>query len=141
MMSVAEEQSFARRALDEAAQIIDISPRVAAREAYTAMLHAAHARIAATGRAVPTTHKGVSIAIGALYRDDAFRAQSILSSVETWKQAADYGKGAAPTFDEAHEAIDVARGFIERMFADIASSDGAIDPALIDVLRARGRGE
>ena len=79
------EMSLAQISLEEAESVLSISPRIAAREAYLAMLHAAHARIAATGQKVPATHKGVNMVLGELYRGTDFHAQALLAQVETWK--------------------------------------------------------
>lgn len=129
---------------EDAEQILLISPRVAAREAYLAMLHAAHARIAANGQKVPATHKGVNMVLGDIYRGSGFHAQSLLAQVETWKLAADYGRSAAANAEEAREAIELARAFISRMKNDIEPEKfrSGIDPAVLAALaeKSRGRG-
>ena len=139
--SPADEMRLSRMCLEDAERILKISPRVAAREAYLAMLHAAHARIAATGRKVPVTHKGVNMALGDLYRGTDFHAQSSLAQVETWKMAADYGRSAAANDSEAQEAIELARTFISRMENDIDPDKikQGIDPAILTALAAKNR--
>ncbi|MFN7397914.1 MAG: hypothetical protein ACK5SX_02340 [Sandaracinobacter sp.] len=87
--SPADELRLSHICLEEAEAILKVSPRVAAREAYLAMLHAAHARIAATGRKVPGSHKGVNVVLGDIYRGTDFHAQSLLAQMESWKMAAD----------------------------------------------------
>lgn len=125
-------------ALDDAENIQPISPRVAAREAYLAMLHAAQARIAATGRKVPATHMGVSVVIGELYRDTDFPAQTVLSQAENWKLAADYGRGKAATASDAEDVIEHARHFVARMTADIGEDklEQTVDTEAIAALQA-----
>lgn len=130
---------LAETALREAELVVSITPRMASREAYLSMYLAAHARIAATGQAVPSTHKGVSVLIGQLYKDSGYRAQSLLSKVETWKAAADYGQGNVATLDEAREAIDIARGFLGRMKSDIGPEKLrlGIEPSVLAAIVAK----
>jgi uncharacterized protein (UPF0332 family) len=138
--STAEEMRMAEVCLAEAEAILNVSPRVAAREAYLSMLHASHARIAATGKKVPGTHKGVNMVIGDIYRDTGFPAQSMLLENEGWKLAADYGRTAAATPNEAREALDKARAFLTRLKADIDPEDleKGVDPEVIAVLEKKG---
>jgi uncharacterized protein (UPF0332 family) len=135
--SPADEMALAKTCLHDARAVLDASPRIAAREAYLAMLHAAHARIAAASRKVPGTHKGVSIVIGELYRTSDFRAQAMLAEVEAWKLAADYGRSAAASRGEAEAAIDQAERFVHRMSADIGPDllVQRIDRATLTALR------
>lgn len=139
--SPADEMKLSQICLEDAERIVSISPRVAAREAYLAMLHAAHARIAANGQKVPATHKGVNMVLGDIYRGSNFHAQSLLAQVETWKLAADYGRSAAANEDEAREAIELARTFINRIKNDIEPEKTIqkIDPAVLAALAAKGR--
>lgn len=140
--SAAESMILAETALREAELVISITPRMAAREAYLSMYHAAHARIAATGQAVPSTHKGVSVLIGQLYKGSSYRAQSLLSKVEAWKAAADYGQGNAATLDEAREAIGIARSFLDQMRNDIEPEKlrPGIDPNVLAAIAAKRTG-
>jgi uncharacterized protein (UPF0332 family) len=139
--SPADEMRLSQICLDEAAEILKVSPRVAAREAYLAMLHAAQARIAATGRKVPSSHKGVNMVLGEIYRGTDFHAQSLLAQMESWKMAADYGRSAAANLEEAGEAIDIARDFVSRVEIDIGPDKlrKGIDPAVLAALAARNR--
>lgn len=139
----ATELALARASLEDARKILPISPRVAAREAYVAAYHAAQARIAATGQ--PTgTHKGVNVNIGRLYAGTDFKAQAMLLELETWKVAADYGRGAAADASAARQAIEDAGAFINRMSADMGNAPPApaLSPAEIARLNAlrQGRG-
>lgn len=118
--STAEEMEMAEICLAEAKAILAVSPRVAAREAYLSMLHASHARIAANGKKVPGTHKGVNMVIGDIYRDTGFHAQAMLVENEGWKLAADYGRTAVASHKEAEEALHRAEMFLTRLKADIA---------------------
>lgn len=140
--SPADEMKMAEICLSDAKAILPVCSRVAAREAYLAMLHAAHARIAAAGLEVPTKHKGVSMMIGSLYRESDFKAQARLAEIESWKMASDYGRSAAATSEEAGEAIQKASEFIDRMKADIPNEHLQIglDPAIMAALAAKGRG-
>ena len=134
-MDPTEELDFSSEILSDAYDLVDSKPRIAAREAYAAMLHAAHARIAAEGMLVPATHKGVSVIIGDLYRGDAFRAQSELSQAERWKQAGDYGRGTLPTVEDAHEAVDAAQKFCDHLRRDThtrMAERGAEQPQKVD---------
>lgn len=137
--STAEEMQMAEICLAEAEAILKLSPRVAAREAYLSMLHASHARIAATGKKVPGTHKGVNMVIGDLYRDTDFPAQTMLIENEGWKLAADYGRTAAATLNEAREALDKARAYLNHLKADIDPKDLeiSVDPEVIAVLEKK----
>jgi uncharacterized protein (UPF0332 family) len=141
--SPANELKLSHICLEEAEAILKVSPRVAAREAYLAMLHAAHARIAAAGRKVPTSHKGVNVVLGDIYRGSDFHAQSLLAQMESWKMAADYGHSAAANFEEAREAIGIARSFIGRLENDIGpdKAKAGIDPAVLAALAAKSRGQ
>lgn len=137
--STAEEMEMAEICLSEAEDILAVSPRVAAREAYLSMLHAAHARIAATGKKVPGTHKGVNMVIGDIYRDTDFHAQAMLVENEGWKLAADYGRTATATPREAKEAIDRARTFLVRLKNDIPPEmlEKGIEPAILETIEAK----
>lgn len=114
----AAELEMARTALQEAKQILSISPRMAAREAYLIAFHAAQARLGALG--LPSgTHKGVGIEIGKLYKGTDYSAQRKLSELESWKAAADYGRGAAADEPAATQALKDAEIFLNRMVKDI----------------------
>lgn len=139
-----EELELAEHALDNARAILPIRPGVAAREAYLAAFHAAQARLAATGDAVPNTHKGVNMWIGAMYRGTDFPAQATLSQLEDWKEAADYGKGKLADEDEAAQAIIEASNFIYRIKVDIGplkqpGLTAAERAALAEKMRGHGR--
>lgn len=125
-LDAADELLLADEILRDAEDLSTSKPRVAGREAYLAMFHAAQARIAASGRDVPKTHKGVSVVIAELYRKAGYRAQVLLSDAEDWKQIADYGRGEPLSVEDAVAAVEIARAFLTRMRADIAAS-GALD--------------
>lgn len=126
MLDAAEELRVAEEILRDAEDLAVAKPRIAAREAYLAMFHAAQARIAAAGRDVPKTHKGVSVVIAELFQGDAYHAQSILSDAENWKFVADYGRGKSLSVGEVAEAIEAAQIFVLRMRSEIAAS-GALE--------------
>lgn len=142
-MSPAEQMAMAREYLADAERVLSISSRLAAREAYAAVLHAANARIAAAGRKVPRTHNGVNAVVGELYRDTGFPGPQTLSDLEQSKLASDYLKGAPATPEQAEHALTSARLFIDRMIADIHPDDlrEASDPETVARLKAMHRGD
>ena len=116
----AEEMAAARVALDDAQFNLEGGRwRVAAKEAYNAALRASHARLLAAGLALPRSHSGVNAEMARLYKMSSFRPAAILSELEGWKAAGDYGHGALPKPQEAAGAVDQARSFLLQIEKDI----------------------
>lgn len=93
--------------------------RAAARDAYLVALRSSHARILAAGRELPQSHSGVNAIIALLYSDSTFKPATVLSSLEKWKNAGDYGHGALPMPEQAAHAFRTAKAYLERMEKDI----------------------
>jgi uncharacterized protein (UPF0332 family) len=95
-------------------------PQVAAKEAYLAIYHAAHAFIfESTGRAVKS-HSGMRSRFAEITKEDA-RFDRVLASLlgraYKFKEVADYGIGGqgSVTVKEAQELIDLAQRFVDRI--------------------------
>jgi uncharacterized protein (UPF0332 family) len=113
----------ARECLDAARTIIAIPlPQVAAKEAYLATYHAAHAFVfESTGKAVKS-HSGMrtmfALAVKADPRVDR-KLVSQLGRAYKFKETADYGVGTqgVVTAKEAQGVIDIAQRFIDTITA------------------------
>ncbi len=115
-----------RECLD-AAKIINVFPlpNVAAKEAYLAVYHAAHAFVFAnTGQAVKS-HKGMRSKFAEVTKGDRRfdRAlTSLLGRAYKFKEVADYGIGSrgSVTAKEAQDLIDLAQRFVDTITQLIA---------------------
>ncbi len=102
-------------------------PQVAAKEAYLAVYHAAHAFVfESTGKAVKS-HKGMRSKFAEVTKGDARfdrTLTSLLARAYKFKEDADYGVGArsSVTVKEAQDLIDLAQRFVDRI-AQLLSPD------------------
>lgn len=138
------EMEAARKALEDARAILKADvPGVAAERCYNAAFRAAQARIAVAKGDVPSKHKGVNLEIGDIYRDTDFAAQRLLSKLERWKLAADYGEGKLATNEQAAQAIVEAQSMIDRVSADIGEAGlqkGLTPDQMANLKRMRDQG-
>lgn len=118
----------ARATLEEARSAAHIHlTRIAAREAYIAMLHAARGYIFEASGKVAKTHHGARSEFGRLATDDPAIGDdlpSALARAYLQKDNADYaaGPGFKPVSDDdARAAIAVAERFIEAVAAALAT--------------------
>jgi uncharacterized protein (UPF0332 family) len=113
----------AREDLSDARKIAGISlAKVAARSAYYAAFHAAEAFIIERTGKVAKTHSGVRTEFARLLKDTPGGERALLTFLAQaykYKEIGDYGVGrnATVTDEEAHDAIDAAARFIERVTA------------------------
>lgn len=104
--------------LDAARKIIAIPlPEVAAKEAYLAAYHAAHAFVFEGTGQIVKSHSGMRTLFARLARDDVRVAPelgSLLARAYKFKEIADYGVGArgVVTAEEAREVLAIAERFI-----------------------------
>ena len=110
-----------RECLDAAKTIIAFPlPQVAAKEAYLAVYHAAHAFVfESTGKAVKS-HKGMRSKFAEVTKGDGRfdRAlTSLLARAYKFKEVADYGigPGGGVTAKEAQGLIDLAQRFVDKI--------------------------
>jgi uncharacterized protein (UPF0332 family) len=109
----------ARECLDAAKTIIAIPlPPVAAKEAYLAAYHAAHAFVfESTGRAVKS-HSGMRTMFAQVAKADPRvdrKLASLLGRAYKYKETADYGVGSQSvvTVKEAQDVIAIAQRFVD----------------------------
>ncbi|MEO9191407.1 MAG: HEPN domain-containing protein [Acetobacteraceae bacterium] len=109
----------ARECLDAAKAINALPlPQVAAKEAYLAAYHAAHAFVfESTGKAMKS-HSGMRTMFASVTKDDPRvdrTLASLLARAYKFKEVADYGVGSqAPiTAEEAQDVIDIAQRFVD----------------------------
>lgn len=119
----------ARQCLADAQQIATLPlPHIAAREVYTAVLHAAEAYIFEQTGKVAKTHRGVRGEFARLTKEDPRVDREFVTFLATayqFKAQADYaiGSRARPiTAQEAASAIGTARQFID-LIAWLLKSD------------------
>ena len=116
-MSSADPLAWARKALAQAQQILDMGmPEIAARQAYTASARASVALIEHSGLVAPKSHNGVKTMMHNLLRQGVGVDRSALDILEHGygcKFAADYGDPEEVSDAEAREAIRLAGELIE----------------------------
>jgi uncharacterized protein (UPF0332 family) len=108
----------ARECLDAAIKINELSlPQVAAKEAYLAAFHAAHALIFETTGKVVKSHGGMRTMFAQVAKDDDRIDRglaSLLGRAYKFKEVADYAVGSqgVVTEAEAQGVIDIAQRFV-----------------------------
>jgi uncharacterized protein (UPF0332 family) len=121
----------ARECLDAAIKINTFPlPQVAAKEAYLAAFHAAHAFIFETTGKVVKSHGGMRTMFALVAKDDPRidRAlASMLGRAYKFKEVADYAVGAqgVVTVAEARDVIDIAQRFVDTII-DLLPPDTAV---------------
>jgi uncharacterized protein (UPF0332 family) len=99
--------------------------RLAGRESYQAMFHAAQAAIRAVVPIVPKTHRGVISRFGQLCTGDTGLTSELgrrLSQAYSVKDAADYGSVAEGKAIQASRMVADAAEFVHRVRAFIATA-------------------
>jgi uncharacterized protein (UPF0332 family) len=106
-------------------------PQVAAKEAYLAAFHAAHAFVfESTGKAVKS-HRGMRTMFARIAKDDSRidrTLASLLGRAYKFKEVGDYAVGSqgVVTVNEARGVIDIAQRFVDAVAGLLsASSDGS----------------
>jgi uncharacterized protein (UPF0332 family) len=106
----------AHSALDVAEKNLAIGlPRIAAREAYMAVFHAARALIFERTQKRPKTHHGVKTSFRQIIQDGLAFPKELVGFLDTgfnFKADADYGMGQLAGQDGAEEALETARAFV-----------------------------
>jgi uncharacterized protein (UPF0332 family) len=109
----------ARECLEAAIKINALGlPQVAAKEAYLAAFHAAHAFIFENTGKVVKSHGGMRTMFALVVKDHPRidrRLASLLGRAYKFKEVADYAVGsqAVVTAAEAREVIDIAQRFVD----------------------------
>lgn len=119
--------------LDAAIKIIALPlPEVAAKEAYLAVYHAAHAYVyEATGKAVKS-HSGMRAMFSRTTKDDPrvpLGLSAVLAQAYKFKEIADYGTGprSAVTAKEAQDLIVQAKDPVETITQLLAADADHLD--------------